>query len=445
MKLKSPINENYAGVFTTISTTVKLDNCDNVHHAIIFGNAVIVGKDVQVGSKGIFFPAETRLSEEYLHHNNLYRDNTLNKDINEKGYFELNGRIRCMRFRGHKSEGLFMPLSSLLFAAQVGEVAKMSERDTFDEINGIKICEKYVPKQNNTPSSGGGKKGKVHAKKVSKLVENQFRFHSDTAMLGRNMHRIVPSTIMQLTNKLHGTSFVVANILCKKKLNWWERLIKKVYGGHTETEYDIIYSSRKVIKNDDLNKNYNHYYKEDVWKNAAELLRDVIPKGVTLYGECVGFTKGGRPIQEGYDYGYSAEFNTSDTKPYGVYIYRITYTNTDGKVFEMSAGQVQEWCKLNGVQAVPEFFYGKAKELVDSLNFGTLDAWRDALLTMLLTAYNMEEDCKLCKNKVPAEGMVLRIDDGLDYEAYKLKSFRFRERETKLLDAGEVDIETEQS
>ena len=50
----------------------------------------------------------------------------------------------------------------------------------------------------------------------------------------------------------------------------------------------------------------------------------------------------------------------------------------------------------------------------------------------------------MCRNDVPEEGFVLRIE-GLDFEAYKCKSEAFYLRETKLLDKGEFDIEEQQN
>jgi hypothetical protein len=42
-----------------------------------------------------------------------------------------------------------------------------------------------------------------------------------------------------------------------------------------------------------------------------------------------------------------------------------------------------------------------------------------------------------------AEGIVLRIDGKQTFSAYKLKSKNFIEGETKELDKGEINIETE--
>lgn len=48
----------------------------------------------------------------------------------------------------------------------------------------------------------------------------------------------------------------------------------------------------------------------------------------------------------------------------------------------------------------------------------------------------------MCINKVPEEGVVVRIE-GNDFEAYKAKSERFYARETAQLDKGELNIEDE--
>lgn len=186
MELKKPKNDNYAAVVVEIKTLLPLDNCDNVQSAIIMGNQVIVGKDIKIGDIGLYFPLETQLSETYLKNNNLYRKPELNIDPNQKGYFEENGRIRCVKFRGHKSEGLFMPLKSVNYFLKDSPILRggdgdiLNIGDCFDELNGIEICRKYVIKKHNTPGAPGSKKSKSTKKYKSKLVENQFRFHEDT-------------------------------------------------------------------------------------------------------------------------------------------------------------------------------------------------------------------------------------------------------------------------
>lgn len=445
--MKLPKNENYAAVVVAIKTLIPLEKCDNVQAAIIMGNQVVVSKDVKVGDVGLYFPLECALSKEYLTNNNLYNKPELNADPTQKGYFDEKGRVRCQRFRGHKSEGLFMPKESLNFCLKVGDILNLN--DTFDELNGTAICSKYVVKQNRTPGQPGSKKSKSTKKYESKLVENQFRFHQDTSMLYRNLHKIHPDSLISITYKLHGTSGISSYVLCKEpitkldKVKEWLWNMSYKIGNLTRsykwsfsinnTKYDYIYSSRKVIKNEELNPNAQHFYNEDIWEIAHNEVKDFLQKGMTFYYEIVGFLPNGGSIQKGYDYG-------CEPTKHAVYIYRITQTNIKGKVFEFSAKQVQDFCKKNGLNAVPELYYGYAKDL----NTNTMmirDDFGDVFLYEIKKKYN-EKDCYMCSTKQPEEGVVIRVE-GLDFEAYKQKSTRFYELETKLLDKGESNIEDE--
>ena len=433
MKYKEPRNKNYCGTIVEIKTLIPLENMNNVIHAIIMGNKVIVSKDVKVGDVGIYFPVETQLSEIYLKINNLYRKKELNSDNTQKGFFEENGRIKCIKFqRIFNSEGLFMPISSISEFIEKGD--KINIGDEFDELNGTPICNKYVIKYHNTPEISGSKnKGKEKLKKVSKLIEGQFAFHQDTSMLYKNLHRIKPDTLISITYKLHGTSSISSNLLCKKQLTLVEKILKKLNVNIVDTQYDNLFASRKVLKNSDLNPNAIHYYGEDIWGFANSELKEFLQDGLTFYFEIVGFLPNGGYIQKDFDYG--CEYGKHDN-----YIYRITYTNHKGKVFEFSGKQVQEYCKSNGLTAVPELYYGYAKDILN-VSYDERD-FEEKFLARIKELYN-EKDCYICKNIVPEEGCVIRIE-GLDFEAYKSKSVRFYEKETKDLDNGEANIQDNQ-
>ncbi len=429
IKVKVPKNSNYAAVVTKINKLIPLENCDNVQAAIIMGNQVIVSKSIKIGDVGLYFPLETQLSHEYVSKNNLYRHSDLNENKEEKGYIEDNRRVRAMRFRGNKSEGLFMPLSSLSFVLEDSYKELEDQIGTeFDELKGVSICTKYVVKVSKTPGMGSGKKRKV---KKSKIVENQFRFHEDTGMLYKNLHRIKPEDLIQISYKLHGTSGISSKVLCKKKLSIWNKIGQFLGFNVVNAEYDYVYSSRKVIKNPELNPNANHFYKSDIWGLAHNQLKDFLSNGMTVYYEVVGFLPNGGSIQKEYDYGCN-DFE------FQIYIYRITYTNSEGKVFEFSTQQVRQWCSRNGVKSVPELFYGKARDFFYDGRL-TEDSWREKFLEEIKSKFN-EKDCLMCRNIVPEEGCVVR-KESLEFEAYKAKSNRFYERETKLLDKGEENIE----
>ena len=204
MKIKTPKNINYCAIVIEITKLIHLENCTNVQGAIIMGNQVVISKDIKVGDIGLYFPLECQLSKEYLSNNNLYNKPELNVDNTKKGYFDENGRIRCQRFRGHKSEGLFMPINSIEFTFNSNPSPMPIINDCFDELNGIPICKKYYVSKPTSSKDGFKQKGKDKKLRQSKLVENQFRFHQDTSMLYRNLHRIHSDSLISCTYKLHG-------------------------------------------------------------------------------------------------------------------------------------------------------------------------------------------------------------------------------------------------
>jgi hypothetical protein len=427
-------NKNYCATVIAIQNVIPLENCDNVVHTSIMGNLVVVSKDIKIGELGLFFPVECQLSKEYLSANNLYRNQLMNIDTTQKGYFEDNGRIRCVKFRGYNSEGLFMPLTSLDFITE-----KYPEINTeFNSINGVEICKKYIIRIDKT-SCTKKDRNKNMKKYKSKLIDNQFRFHLDTSVLYKNLDEITPDSLISITYKIHGTSIISSYILCKKPLKWYEKILKKIGVNVVDTHYDYIWSSRKVIKNSELNPNAEHYYEEDIWGIAHKELKPFLQKGMTIYAEIAGYLPTGSYIQSQYDYGCL-------TGQHKVFVYRITQTNVDGKVIEFSAKQVQEWCKLNGLLPVPELFYGYAKDcftniyhLIEEPNQFE-QKWNEEFLIEIKKKYN-EKDCYMCINKVPEEGCVVRLDNKFNYEAFKQKSTRFFEGETKMLDNGIIDIE----
>ncbi len=433
MKLKPPINKNYCATVVRVDKFINLPNCDNVKHAIIFGNSVIVSKDIEDYQYGMFFPVETKLSNEFLRKNNLYRKPEMNDDASIKGYFEDSGRVKCMKFRGHKSEGFYIPISSLDGILSSKEDYKdIMVGDEFDELNGIRICEKYtIPSR--TEGNRNSKNGKI-VKRISRIIENQFRLHVDTSQLRKSIEMIKPLDVISITYKLHGTSFVVGNLLVKRKLKWWENLIYKILNKLPQTEYDAIYSSRKVVKNEYESKNHSHYYSYDLWSDIKDELKDSIQNGITLYGECVGYLNTGKYIQSEYDYKCNGFMHDN-------YIYRITSTNNVGQVIEFSWNQVKEYCNKYGIKHVPELYYGLAKDIFP-LPLGPY--WHEMFLKMLEEKY-LEKECYMCVNKVPGEGIVIKQDMTFDCVPYKLKSFAFLERESKELDKGIIDIESEES
>lgn len=416
-------------------------NADRLRVCSVFGNNVITGLDTKEDDVVVFFPVESAISKDFLAYTDSFEDKTLNKNPEKKGYFNKHGRVRAISLRGEKSEGYIVPFKDLVAFCNDVLGRKLNFADCligqdFDTIFDHVLCQKYVPATN--PKGEPGKKKKGSTKKYeTKLVDGQFNFHYDTLQLKRNMHKISPDDVVSITNKLHGTSFVVSNVLVKKKLNFVLKLLSKVLP-IVDTEYGILYSSRKVIKNRNflMEGDNGGFYKEDVWKLVADKLQPMLKAGISVYGEIVGYSPSGKWLQKDYDYG-------CNVGEYDYYVYRVTYTSPAGDVFEFSDRQVKEWCAKNGVKMVPPYYYGTLKDMFPDVDVS--EHWHDTVLERLIEQY-LEKDCDLCKSKtVPAEGVVIRKDNVHDFEAFKLKSFRFLKKETEDLDAGIVDLETEQS
>lgn len=448
-------NENYLAKIVEIKSFEKHPNPEvtKLKLAHVDGFTVVVGIDDKPGLY-IYFPTNSRINVNYLSFMNLFRDSSLNKDNTKKGFFNENGRVTAIKLKGVPSEGFLMPVSTLddfLENATNGKIDEYVPGTEFDSIQkGDKLfwlVKKYiVPTRPNVSSTTSNRRNKK-IKSFDKLVDGQFKFHYDTALLRKTPFVIQKDSLIQVTEKIHGTSGISAYLLCKKPINIFKRILNFVSGhGFKNYEYcyDYIYSSRSVVKNSKINKYVKQgYYKVDVWAYADKIVRPYLQKGMTLYYEIVGFLPTGGYIQKDYDYGcippetsesYKSEVN------FKVRIYRVTTTNVDGDTHEWSAREVQQWCNKVGLTPVKELYYGYAKDMYpqmrSTVNFSTNFMNRLADDESLF----MEKNSPSCNNSVPNEGIVIKIEDSIPH-AFKLKCFAFLNKEQKELDNNVENIE----
>jgi hypothetical protein len=435
-------NQNYLASIVKIDAFRPHPNADKLKITTLYGNSVITGIQAEPGLY-CYFPLECSLSQEFLSYTNSFRDSELNLDKTKKGMFENSGRVRAIKLRGSPSEGYIIPVSVLedfssgFLKAPISITDKFCGTD-FDLIGDHQICQKYIPRGQRI-SGAPGKKSKGNTKRYeSKLVENQFKFHYDTAHLKREINKIRPNDLIAITNKIHGANFIVANVLTKKHLGWKDKIAKFFGVRVQETEYGLLYSSRAVIKNSTFNdeKENNHFYDADIWKIVADRLFPSLKEGITAIGEVYGYTPSGSFIQKNYDYGCSPGH-------LDYVVFRMTYTNPKGDVFEFSHKQVQEYCARFGIKTPETYYHGYAKDLFD---LDTENHWHENFLNKMIETY-LEKDCHLCKSVpgIPSEGVILRNDSNIDWEVYKLKSFRFLQKESEQLDTGVIDIETQEA
>jgi len=433
-------NPNYACRVIKIDNIRNHENADRLEIISIMGFNVITRKETfRFGDIAIYCPVESQINSDFLSLNNQFEDTELNADNKERGFFNKKGRVRAVKLREVPSEGFIFPIHWLYYWQSklvIDNIEDYLDCD-FDTINGVLFSNKYVVRSQE--KSGPTTKRSKHDKKLrqfDRLVENQWKFHIDTEQLQRNIHKLNPDDIVQISSKIHGTSACIGKVLVNRKLSLKEKIAKWFGVKVQESEYGNVYSSRTVVKNRFINKDVGAgFYNVDVWGKANEILLPHLLEGMTVYCELCGYLPGSyKFIQKNYDYGCSeGEFK--------IIIYRITLTTPSGKTYEFPTQWVKEWCKQNGLTSVKELYYGKLKDLYPDL-IEVSEHWGSNLLYRLRNekTWNMEMDDPDCENKVPFEGIVIRKET-VGIEVYKLKCFSFLGMESKANDSEEVNIE----
>ncbi|QBZ71848.1 RNA ligase [Mycobacterium phage HanKaySha] len=439
MKLDAPKNKNYAAQVVRVPATLELKGLDNLVGVPVLGCQALTQRDAKEGDLRIAFTVETQLSVDYAHYNNLFRDAERNEDPNETGYLENHRRIKAMKLRGHKSSALLMPLESVAWTGV--DPSELQEGDTFDTLNGHEICRKYELPVKHTH---GAKASKVQ-RAFKRVDAKVFPEHLDTDNFFRSAHLLEAGREVIVTQKLHGTSIRVGNVPVLRRKKWLERFINR-WVKTPDYEFDVVYGSRKVIK-DVNNPNQNHYYQSDIWTDYGKKIAALIPEGFIVYGELIGWTPDGSPLQKNYTYDV----------PKGeahLYVYRVAHINAQGHLSDLSWDGVKQFCQVRGLKWTPE---------MDRVSFGGADPEYPSIeeLTQYITqamdmryadhydktvagtavAALIDRPISLSDKKSVDEGVCLR-QDGLVPTILKAKSPKFFEYETKLLDSGEVDTES---
>lgn len=449
MKISKHINfkEEYCASIVRIGDIFPIENKDRIVKTLVNGVSIVIGKDsFKSGDVAVYVSNECTIHELFLHLNNMYEDKELNIDTEKKGYFNNKGRVRCIKLGGVPSYGILLDAGSIatFLNEPVEDVIHFLEHhvgEDFDEINGERFCQVYVPKRNENKCLSKSEKRQKKLARFKMLIDGSFRFHYDTKSLEKNISCINPDDFVDISVKLHGTSGIFSNILTNMPTNWFKRMWRKyiTHKQEFDQKYNIVYSSRTVIKNEYINKKQNGgYYSDDVWGYWANKLEGFIPKDFCIYGEIVGFTPNGSVIQKGYDYGCD---NLSDEKS-KLMIYRVTDHGKEMEISDVIAFGAHLKKQLGDlIIEYPLLYHGTLANLYPELN--VREHWHENVLEALKNEkkFLMEELEPMCNNKVPREGFVLRKCNDVIPEAWKLKCDNFKFREAKLVDSGEVDIE----
>lgn len=271
------------------------------------------------------------------------------------------------------------------------------------------------------------------------LVKNPIRFNIVQKMFNKHFHKKIKALHKAIKSKPYNKGKYL------EELNFYKKRKPKTF----IEKYDNIYSSRSVIKNEYINTDVTSgYYSTDIWGEYNKILAPYVEKGMSLYGEIVGYLTGSQSmIQKKYDYGCNEGENFFMP-------YRIVTKNENGVKKEWSITEIEKWTKKlikehpelkRNVRPITILYHGTLADLYPEIP--VTDHWHENVLEALKkdkVHFNMEENEPLCKNKVPREGFVLRIDDDKVPEAFKLKCLKFYNYEKGLIDKGEVDFEMSQ-
>lgn len=430
---------SYNAYITRIKDLRKHTNADRLQVGTCFGNYVIVDLKTQDNELGCYFPTDGRLGMEYCEANNLLRKKD-EAGNNIGGYLEPDKRhVSTLKLRGEKSDGLFMPLKSL---EKFCNIEDLHEGDVITTLNGIVICEKYIPKRNK--SNNQNLSGKKHKNKI--IEKDSFPFfdeHIDTAQLAYNMHQFKEGDTCYITLKMHGTSQRTAYTMKETKtiVPYWIHKILSFFKIELPIKktWDYISGTRRVTL-----KNYdNGYYgSDDFRKQWHDFFVGKLRKGEEIFYEVVGYDHDSHTImpecsnKKTNDKEFIKQYGDTTRFTYGcgvgqndIYVYRMTMTNENGDVIEYPWHLVKLRCEQMGLKHCLEF---------DKFIFTT----QDDLMNRINTYVDGADP--VGKTHV-REGVVVRIDNKEKFTAYKHKNFSFKVLEGIVKESDVLDMEEENS
>jgi len=370
---------SYTASVIILNDIVPHPNADRLNIARYNGEQFIIGKDIQVGDTVVIFPSDGQLSHEFCHFNNLYRHADKNHNPLKAGFFEDSRRVRAQPFRGVKSSGFLATLDMFTFSGQIN----LKAGDEFDEINGIKICNKYLtPKTLRAMNSNMQKK--------EKDVEYSLKEHVDSVKIAYRPPVINEPSLVIITEKVHGTSGRSGVVeVTRKNKNVIQKILNKLFGlNFRYTQYEPVSGTRRTIINNRLDvttEGQQDYYRWEIHNEIVPQLHD----GESVYYEVVGWDSNGGTIMDRQHLGQlknqdevSPTWNDPMIYSYGVpegshdiYVYRITRTTVDGAETELPWYQVVQRCRELGLKTVPHLhlFITNNEEEVMNIVGGYMD------------------------------------------------------------------------
>jgi hypothetical protein len=191
---------SYSAIVAQLQNVRKHPNADRLQLATVYGSQIVVGLEQRDGDVGIYFPTDGQLSEEFCEQNNLIGKKNPETGQREGGLFDHKRRVRTQRFRGEKSDGFWIPYNAVNYTGI--DIAASGLGYQFTELNGHKICSKYIVAKTFAQANSMKSKKKY----INKMRKNygMLKEHFDTAQWVYNAHRVTEGAYVTITEKVHG-------------------------------------------------------------------------------------------------------------------------------------------------------------------------------------------------------------------------------------------------
>lgn len=450
-----------------ITRLEKHPNADRLQVATVLGERVIVGLDAKVEDRVLYFDCDVQLSQEFCEKNDLIARYDATGTKIGGGYFDEKRRVRAQSFRGIKSQGFVCGLNYLIYCKghEILETAPLGYQ--FTAINGTEICNRYVipVRQSSTP----GKQKVVRKAQVPTFLE-----HVDTDHLRYHLNQHVSiGDRIYVTAKAHGTSGRLHRGINRtpyknkwlNKVAWllkprYEHWVgsRRVIKGTTEAYQNRHFLSQRLpflaFLFPDRGKTRGYYSDESFRFDDVQDIK--LHKGETIYYEHVGFISPYQPIMPSVELKklpkeiqkqYKA--NTDEANKlffkYGCFpyqrkllVYRITWTNEDGEVYEVPWSLVKKRCEQLQLTHVHEFMMYTVGH----------ETYKDHM-TFADVLPDFSEFVERPEPLDPShymEGVVFRVErENGSTHFWKFKSHTFLVGEGLVKDSGQTDIEEQQS
>ena len=432
---------SYSAIVTKLVNVREHPNADRLKLATCLGNQVVVGLDAEEGTLGVYFPTDGRLGLEFAQANDLIRRKNPETGAREGGMFDQNCRVRAQKFRGEMSDGFWCPMSHIQ-KWKPGTI--LEDGEEINTIAGDILCMKYM-----TPKTLKAMSQRAKGPKRAKSL--MFKEHFDTSQFYKNFKKVLPGSLIIITEKLHGTSQRFGLCQVERRLTWKDKLAQFFGVPVKDKEWRELNGTRRVILTlKDKSFVESGYYSNNFRELVVTQLRGAPRKGETLYFEVVGFESprettimpvvDPKKVSKEFAARYSNYQGNKMAYLYGnkpgesdIFIYRITQTNEDGITTELPWFDVCKRCRELGIATVPV--------LLDPFVYCDKHHWINTPEELLEQAKKLASGPSVLDASHIREGVVVRVEDYIGMNAYKLKSDEFKILESISKDTDQVDLE----